>query len=66
MQRDPNENHYFNEEIIPHCENDKKDGYYTHTCGKKFEIFKYKNNNIFENFNKIKTENKIKNILIIL
>ena len=38
LQRDTNEikNHYFISEIIPHCENDKKDGYYTHTCGKKF------------------------------
>ena len=36
MQRAPNEIHYFNEEINPHCENDKKDGYYIHTCGKKF------------------------------
>ena len=66
MQRDSNENHYFNEEIIPHCENDKKDGYYVHTCGKKFEIFKYKNNNIFENFNKIKNENKNENKIFLL
>ena len=66
MQRDSNENHYFNEEIIPHCENDKKDGYYIHTCGKKFEIFKYKNNNIFENFNKIKNENKNENKIFLL
>ena len=46
LQRDQNElnNHYFNENIIPHCNNDKKDGYYIHSCGKKFQIFKYKNN----------------------
>ena len=68
LQRDSNEikNHYFISEIIPHCENDKKDGYYTHTCGKKFEIFKYKNNNIFENFNKIKIEDKNENKIFLL
>ena len=46
LQRDQNELnfHYFNENIIPHCNNDKKDGYYIHSCGKKFQIFKYKNN----------------------
>ena len=34
--------HIFNNEIIPHCENDKKDNYYIHTCGKPFQTFKYK------------------------
>jgi hypothetical protein len=34
--------HIFNDEIIPHCENDKKDNYYIHTCGKRFQTFKYK------------------------
>ena len=68
LQRDTNEvkNHYFVNEIIPHCENDKKDGYYTHTCGKKFEIFKYKNNNIFEKLNKIKIEDKNDNKIFLL
>ena len=68
LQRDSNEinNHYFNSEIIPHCENDKKDGYYIHTCGKKFQIFKYKNNNIFENLNKKKIEVKNEDKLFLL
>ena len=47
---DEKNNHIFSSEIIPHCINDKKDGYYIHTCGNKFQIFKYKNNNNFENF----------------
>ena len=34
--------HYFNNEIIPHCDNDKKKGYYVHTCGENFQTFKYK------------------------
>ena len=34
--------HYFNNKIIPHCEKDKKDDYYIHSCGEKFQIFKYK------------------------
>ena len=69
LQRDTNEinNHYFDNEIIPHCENDKKDGYYIHSCGKKFEIFKYKNNNILENFNnKIKVEENNENKIFLL
>ena len=68
LQRDNNEvnNHYFTSEIIPHCENDKKDGYYIHTCGKKFQIFKYKNNNIFDNLNKKKSEDKNKDKIFLL
>ena len=34
--------HYFNNQIIPHCERDKKNGYYIHTCGSKFQTYKYK------------------------
>ncbi len=34
--------HYFNNQIIPHCEKDKKNGYYIHTCGEKFQTYKYK------------------------
>ena len=34
--------HYFNDEIIPHCDNDKKGGFYIHTCGNKFQTFNYK------------------------
>ena len=68
LQRDNNEinNHYFTGEIIPHCDKDKKDGYYIHSCGKKFSIFKYKNNNILENFNKKKQEENTDNKIFLL
>ena len=33
--------HYFNNKIIPHCENDQKDNYYIHSCGEKFQTYKY-------------------------
>ena len=33
---------YFKDEIIPHCDRDKKDGFYIHSCGEKFQIFKIK------------------------
>ena len=33
---------YFKGEIIPHCDKDKKNGYYIHTCGERFQTFKYK------------------------
>ena len=44
LKRNKNEliSHYFNNKIIPHCENDKKDNYYIHSCGAKFQIYKYK------------------------
>ena len=42
--------HYFRGEIIPHCSEDKKDDYYIHTCGQRFQFFRYKsNNNILNN-----------------
>ena len=33
---------YFKGEIIPHCDKDKKNGFYIHTCGERFQSFKYK------------------------
>ena len=33
---------YFKGQIIPHCDKDKKNGYYIHTCGERFQIYKYK------------------------
>ena len=33
---------YFKDEIIPHCDKDKKNGYYMHSCGEKFQTFKHK------------------------
>ena len=68
LQRDINEmnNHYFIGEIIPHCDKDKKEGYYIHSCGKKFQIFKYKNNMYFENLSKKKSEEKNDNKIFLL
>ena len=37
--------HYFRGEIIPHCSEDKKDDYYIHACGQRFQFFRYKSNN---------------------
>ena len=44
LLRDTSEinSHFFYNNIIPHCENDKKDGYYIHTCGNKFQTYNYK------------------------
>ena len=32
----------FKGEIIPHCDKDKKNGFYIHSCGEKFQTYKYK------------------------
>ena len=47
--------HYFRGEIIPHCTEDKKDDYYIHICGERFQIFRYKSNNniLYNNINSI-------------
>ena len=37
--------HYFKGEILNHCENDKSSGYYIHSCGEKFQYFRFKNSN---------------------
>ena len=37
--------HYFKNEILNHCENDKCNGFYIHTCGEKFQYFKYRTSN---------------------
>jgi hypothetical protein len=57
LKRIPSEVNIFKEEIIPHCEKDKKDGYYIHTCGHKFQVFKYKPNNNISIF--LKNNNNI-------
>ena len=36
---------FFKDEIIPHCDRDKKNGFYIHTCGEKFQTYKYKTSN---------------------
>ena len=38
--------HYFRGEIIPHCKDDKKEDFYVHSCGEKFQFFRYKSSNI--------------------
>ena len=58
--------HYFNGEIIPHCEKDKNDGFYIHSCGEKFQVFKYKHNEDFSNiFDKDKISNNSQNDIIL-
>ena len=52
-------NNIFNGKIIEHCNKDKKDGYYIHSCGEKFYFFKYKP---LVNFNNLDSEPN-KNIL---
>ena len=49
---------YFEGNIIPHCDKDKDNNYYIHSCGQKFNYFKYKisaknieNENIIKNNN---------------
>ena len=37
--------HYFKNEILNHCENDKCNGFYIHTCGEKFQYFRYRTSN---------------------
>ena len=37
--------HYFKGEILNHCENDKSNGYYIHSCGEKFQYFRFKTSN---------------------
>ena len=34
--------HYFKGEILSHCDDDKCNGYYVHSCGEKFQFFRYK------------------------
>jgi len=37
--------HYFKGEILNHCENDKSNDYYIHSCGEKFQYFRFKTSN---------------------
>ena len=53
---------YFSGEILSHCDKDKKDGFYIHSCNEKFLLFKNEKN-IFlfcEKCNMIYKENLIK------
>jgi len=37
-----NEKNFFDGEIIPHCDKDKYNNYYLHSCGERFHFFRYK------------------------
>ena len=52
------ESHYFKGEILSHCEYDKCNDYYVHTCGEKFQFFRYK---ISNNSNLINSKNLLEN-----
>ena len=41
--------HYFNGEILNHCLEDKFNGYYIHSCGEKFQYFRFKSPNNLSN-----------------
>ena len=41
--------HYFKNEILNHCENDKCNGFYIHTCGEKFQYFRFRTSNNLNN-----------------
>ena len=41
--------HYFKGEIFSHCDDDKCNGYYVHSCGEKFQFFRFKKTkNVFD------------------
>ena len=41
--------HYFKGEILNHCDDDKLNGYYIHSCGERFQYFRYKTSNNLNN-----------------
>ena len=49
----------FEGEIIEHCNKDKKNGIYIHTCGEPFYLFKYHSNNDLENNNNNENKNSL-------
>ena len=52
---------YFKGEIIPHCDKDKKNGFYIHSCGERFQTYKYKISYDYYIMN-LDKENKVKDI----
>ena len=56
---------FFNGKIIEHCENDKKNGFYIHSCGNKFYSSNYIQDINFENLND-NTQKKKSTFLICL
>ena len=61
-------NHFFsspkeNEELIPHCNKCKKDGFYIHECGNKFQIYKYKSMGVSNDINCLNNFTKTKYLL---
>ena len=60
--KDPNQNpNIFNGKILNHCNHDKKNNFYIHSCGEIFYTFKYKinNNNNYNNDNISQESNDI-------
>ena len=55
----------FEGEIIEHCNKDKKNGIYIHTCDEPFYIFKYHSNNNEQNLENNNNNNENKNSLLI-
>ena len=49
----------FEGEIIEHCNKDKKNGIYIHTCGEPFYLFKYHQNNNENNNNNNENKNSL-------
>jgi len=41
--------HYFKGKILNHCDEDKSNGYYVHSCGEKFQYFRFKSSNNLSN-----------------
>ena len=41
--------HYFKGDILNHCEEDKLNGYYIHSCGERFQYFRFKSSNNLSN-----------------
>ena len=48
----------FKGEIIPHCDKDKKNGYYIHSCGEIFQTFKCKISDYYYKTNLYNIKNK--------
>ena len=50
-KRNPSEisSHYFKGDILNHCDGDKCNEYYIHSCGEKFQFFRFKSSNCLNN-----------------
>ena len=57
--------HYFKGDILNHCEDDKSNGYYIHSCGEKFQYFRFKSSNNLSNSMIYKNNINEKNCMIL-